>query len=176
MDKSIEIFYKVIERWQKQIDFQKKNKEHYTMYKNHIDGLQEEVDAIKSCTRAVKTLDVEVLAKEEHDIWASWMLYLFSKGTCNKDGTWAMPKWAVERWRGQSIAKYHNLSEEEKGEDRKVVRRWHKSLSSAFSLPRLDEEKVLELLYKTEYQLEMQNQLKNYAKAIVANQDKLIKQ
>ena len=37
----------------------------------------------------------------------------------NVDGTWTMPKWAVERWTRQMNTEYKNLSEEEKDSDRR---------------------------------------------------------
>ncbi len=60
----------------------------------------------------------EKLAKFAHKQWSGWMKYLFSKGTFNNDGTWTMPKWAVERWRNQMNTHYDLLSEEEKKSDR----------------------------------------------------------
>lgn len=61
----------------------------------------------------------EKLAEQEHDRWSRWMAYLFSKGKMNDDGTWTMPKWAVERWSRQAMLVYGELSEEEKDSDRK---------------------------------------------------------
>jgi len=52
-----------------------------------------------------------------HLQWSGWMAYLFSKGTYNEDGTWTMPQWAVERWGGQMVTPYAELSEEEKAND-----------------------------------------------------------
>ena len=60
----------------------------------------------------------ERLAALCHRQWSGWMNYLFSKGTFNLDGTWTMPKWAVDRWRRQKNTPYMNLSEEEKDNDR----------------------------------------------------------
>lgn len=61
----------------------------------------------------------EKLADLEHDRWSGWMRYLFSKGTFNDDGTWTMPKWAVEHWQRQMNTPYAELSESEKESDRK---------------------------------------------------------
>lgn len=47
-----------------------------------------------------------------------WMKYLFMKGTYNEDGTWTMPKWAVERWTRQMNTPFQDLPEEEKDTDR----------------------------------------------------------
>lgn len=60
----------------------------------------------------------EALAEYAHDAWAGWMKWLFSKGTFNSDGTWTMPKWAVERWSRQMNIEYDKLSESEKNSDR----------------------------------------------------------
>ena len=61
----------------------------------------------------------EKLAELAHYQWSVWMGYLFSKGTFNKDGTWTMPEWAVNRWVIQMGMPYNRLSEEEKNSDRK---------------------------------------------------------
>lgn len=66
-------------------------------------------------------LAIECHADLEHEIWASWMRYLFSKGTRNPDGTWTMPAWAVERWSRQMNTPYSQLSEREKSSDREQV-------------------------------------------------------
>jgi len=60
----------------------------------------------------------EKLANLCHDQWSGWTKYLFSKGIFNSDGTWTMPKWAVDRWQKQMNTYYENLSEEEKNSDR----------------------------------------------------------
>jgi len=60
----------------------------------------------------------EQLAAQEHERWAHWMTYLFSRGTFNADGTWTMPAWAVDRWQRQAATPYRELSEPEKDSDR----------------------------------------------------------
>lgn len=69
--------------------------------------------------------NIEGWADDEHNVWSSWMRYMFSKGTHNPDGTWTMPKWAVERWMRQMETKYEDLSEQEKKSDRDVFLEWH---------------------------------------------------
>ena len=59
----------------------------------------------------------EKLAVLCHELWSGWMKYLFSKGTFNVDGTWTMPKWAVDRWQRQMSTPYAELSEEERDTD-----------------------------------------------------------
>lgn len=61
----------------------------------------------------------ELLAKLAHEQWSGWMRYLFEKGVFNKDGTWTMPKWAVERWFRQMKTPFSELSDEEQDSDRK---------------------------------------------------------
>ena len=63
----------------------------------------------------------EALAAIEHERWSGWMLYMFSKGVLNVDGTWTMPTWAVERWTRQATTSYADLSEKEKESDRAEV-------------------------------------------------------
>ena len=60
----------------------------------------------------------ELLATFAHNQWSGWMKYLFSKGEMNIDGTWTMPKWAVQRWQKQMNTQYGDLSEQEKKSDR----------------------------------------------------------
>ena len=62
--------------------------------------------------------DEEQLAELAHNQWSDWMKYLFSKGEFNDDGTWTMPKWAVDRWTRQMNTKYENLSIDEKNSDK----------------------------------------------------------
>jgi hypothetical protein len=75
-------------------------------------------------------MDVEQIEQHadlEHEIWSSWMQYMFTKGTFNPDGTWTMPAWAVERWGRQMRTPYSDLSEREKESDREQVQK-HLSL------------------------------------------------
>lgn len=61
----------------------------------------------------------EQLAALAHEQWSGWMRYLFSRGTFNDyDGTWAMPRWAVERWKRQLETDYADLPDYEKDADR----------------------------------------------------------
>jgi SepF-like predicted cell division protein (DUF552 family) len=46
------------------------------------------------------------------------MRHLFSKGTFNFDGSWTMPKWAVDRWTKQMDTEYCDLSKSEQDSDR----------------------------------------------------------
>lgn len=66
----------------------------------------------------------EKLAALCHRQWSGWMCYLFSKGKFNKDGTWTMPKWAVDRWTRQLKTDYKDLSQEEKETDGKEADRF----------------------------------------------------
>ena len=43
-----------------------------------------------------KELDTK-LAALSHSIWSSWMIWMFTVGSFNNDGTWTMPKNLVER-------------------------------------------------------------------------------
>ena len=61
----------------------------------------------------------EKLAELCHSQWNDWMVYLFSKGKFNNDGTWTMPVWAVDRWTRQMRTLYADLPTEEKDTDRK---------------------------------------------------------
>ena len=67
----------------------------------------------------------EELAKLAHEQWSGWMDYLFSKcinykaGTIQAEaGAVIIPKWAVDRWRGQSKTIYSDLTPAEMDSDR----------------------------------------------------------
>ena len=60
----------------------------------------------------------ENLAELCHEQWSGWMKYLFEKGKFDSDGTWTMPKWAVDRWYRQMSTPYAELSPDEKASDR----------------------------------------------------------
>ena len=71
----------------------------------------------------------EVILREEladlcHKQWSGWMYHLFKKGKFNRDGTWTMPKWAVDRWTRQMSSSYAESSEEEKDSDREEADRF----------------------------------------------------
>jgi hypothetical protein len=73
----------------------------------------------------------ETLAEIAHSQWSGWMEYLFSKGTFGEDGTWLMPKWAVDRWSRQMKTEYQMLSDEEKNSDRNEADRFLRALLAA---------------------------------------------
>jgi len=59
------------------------------------------------------------LAALAHAQWSGWMEYLFTKGETQPDGTFAIGKESVERWKRQMETPYADLSEREKDSDRK---------------------------------------------------------
>ncbi len=68
---------------------------------------------------------VEKGANLEHQRWANWQSYLFSK--CNlKEGINGLiiPIELAERWERQTITPYDKLSEQEKESDRKEARKY----------------------------------------------------
>ena len=92
------------------------------------------VEALRECGIAVgdhvdvteldeRLRDMELQADVEHEIWSSWMRYMFTCGTINDDGTWTMPKGKVERWQRQMKTPYSELTEREKDSDREQVRK-----------------------------------------------------
>lgn len=62
---------------------------------------------------------IEKLADYEHDRWARWQKYLFSKCMIHQDGSLTIPKEFVDRWTRQVNTDYIDLSEREKDSDRK---------------------------------------------------------
>ena len=76
---------------------------------------------------------VEKGADIEHDRWARWQKYMFSKmieeekfeeGSHFKTGNYILPKEFVDRWFRQIDTKYADLSEAEKESDRKETRNY----------------------------------------------------
>ena len=78
---------------------------------------------------------VEKGADLEHDRWARWQRYLFSKSERTKNG-YLIPKELCERWQRQINTPYEKLSEQEKESDRKEVRKY---------LPLINEMRIKEL-------------------------------
>jgi hypothetical protein len=70
-----------------------------------------------------RIFDMEPNADLEHEIWASWMQYMFTKGEFTPDGRWIMPAWAVDRWTRLMNVPYSELTEQEKEGDRDQVRK-----------------------------------------------------
>ncbi len=60
----------------------------------------------------------EKLAEVQHNIWAHWMVYLFSVSVQNEDGSYTIPIDKVNHWTRQINTPYNELSEHEKESDR----------------------------------------------------------
>ena len=69
---------------------------------------------------------IEALADIQHQIWAHWMTYLFTKcpnevrfenGKHFETGNKVIPKGLVERWQRQCQTKYSELTDAEKKSD-----------------------------------------------------------
>lgn len=65
----------------------------------------------------------EVIADQQHQIWAHWMRYLFSVCIEEDDGCMTIPSVFVERWKRQCATDYADLSEKEKESDRDQARK-----------------------------------------------------
>ncbi len=63
-------------------------------------------------------LAIEQLADVEHEQWAHWMDYLFSKCGKTEEGDFVIRLEDVNRWKRQMNTPYHLLTEEEKNSDR----------------------------------------------------------
>ncbi len=57
------------------------------------------------------------IAAVQHEIWAHWMRYLFSKCDFNHDGAAVIPVNLVTRWERQLNTPYAELSESEQESD-----------------------------------------------------------
>lgn len=67
--------------------------------------------------------NLEVLAAVEHERWAGWMRYLFTKGITGADGCFIIEPASVLHWRRQMETPYAALTESEKESDRVEVRK-----------------------------------------------------
>ena len=68
--------------------------------------------------------DVELMAQIIHEVWTSWMEYVFSVSSpLLPDGGVAIPDWAVNRWKRQMNTDYEDLPETEKQSDQEVAER-----------------------------------------------------
>lgn len=61
---------------------------------------------------------IEVVADEQHKIWAHWMKYLFSVCSETDDGSMLIPKEKVDRWQRQMWTPYADLTDAEQESDR----------------------------------------------------------
>jgi len=68
---------------------------------------------------------VEVFADAVHDVWADWMIYMFTRGEYLEDPKgWTMDGAAFRRWKRQMATPYADLPEEEKVSDRQIAKRY----------------------------------------------------
>lgn len=98
---------------------------------------------------------VEAGADLEHDRWARWQKYMFSKmveeerfeeGSHFKTGNYILPKEFVDRWFRQIDTPYSELSEPEKESDREETRSYLPFLEKA--IRESVEETLLEVRYE----------------------------
>ena len=81
---------------------------------------------------------VEEVADAVHAVWANWMRYQFSIGQFNDDGTWTMPRWAVERWTRQMNTDYRDLPKDERASDIDIAAQYIDLIHSVESAERDD--------------------------------------
>ena len=75
---------------------------------------------------------VEKGADLEHDRWARWQKYMFSKSILNADKSVTIPAEFADRWFRQIDTKYADLPEEEKESDRKETRNYLPLINTYF--------------------------------------------
>lgn len=59
----------------------------------------------------------EQMANKVHEVWASWMSYVFFSSKFNEDGSVTIPKMLVEKWSRQIATPYEDLPDHEKESD-----------------------------------------------------------
>jgi hypothetical protein len=68
---------------------------------------------------------IDQLAAIEHERWADWQRYFFSKCERNGDGSLTVPAGYVDALEKQIRTSYNDLSDEERASDRgEVLRYW----------------------------------------------------
>lgn len=109
---------------------------------------------------------VEELAAVQHDIWAHWMHYLFSRTVPGCAEGAAIPHNLVTRWQRQVETPYARLSESERESDREQARKVlavlgdvAKTSDAVAALPRLreDVDQVLAGLHRADFRTEAIN-------------------
>ena len=69
----------------------------------------------------VPQMDLEKAAAIQHDAWAAWMGYLFSRCKKTGSGDVVIPAVWVDRWTRQVDTSYADLSEKDKQGNRDVI-------------------------------------------------------
>ena len=87
--------------------------------------LEESRSAKKEFSKMTKDMETFPHTREKtaalvHDVWSSWMHYLFSKCFPTGHGL-TIPEECIERWSRQMDTPYSQLSEEEKKSDRSIA-------------------------------------------------------
>jgi len=75
----------------------------------------------------------DLIANVIHEIWAHWMLYLFSKCKSNGDGSVTIPSELVIRWKRQINTPYKSLTEKEQESDKNQADKIINALVEALS-------------------------------------------
>ena len=63
----------------------------------------------------------EQMANKVHEIWSSWMSYVFSVSKENEDGGMTIPKEMVTKWSRQIATPYEDLPMQEKVSDKIIA-------------------------------------------------------
>ena len=63
----------------------------------------------------------EQMANKVHEIWSSWMSYVFFSSKFNEDGSVTIPKTLVEKWSRQIATPYEDLPAQEKVSDKIIA-------------------------------------------------------
>jgi hypothetical protein len=66
---------------------------------------------------------LELLAEKEHESWANWMLYLFSKCQYHTDGSTTIPAELAQMWHRKAVTPYNAMTHQEQESDRVEVRK-----------------------------------------------------
>jgi hypothetical protein len=90
---------------------------------------------------------IEKLSAIEHERWADWQKYVFSKCEVLIDGSTMIPKWAVEQWTRQIETPYDKLTEAEKDSDRREVNRYFPILRQEIRQAKIESLNVAEMLW-----------------------------
>jgi len=79
-------------------------------------------DQIRGTLESSKTIDR--LAAVEHERWSHWQQYVHDQGERQSDGSLLIPAEIVAHWDKQIVARFADLSDEERQSDREQVLRY----------------------------------------------------
>ena len=112
---------------------------------------------------------IEKLAAIEHERWANWQKYVFSKCEVLIDGSTMIPRWAVDQWTRQIETPYEKLTEAEKDSDRREVNRYFPFLRQEIRQAKIETCNQIEVVVRGISDMTMPSDTKLYILEAISN-------